>query len=152
AHDSSKVTLTLCSHGIEFEGAASGYHRSYERVSSHQLQSRVNYPCAISALLQIQPTSVFNSGQEDLSDVCVQRLRRLVGLLRVAALVLLFLFVDRQAFAHQDSRQIQLAAAFELPQLPKVPGLPSALTGPSADWRQFDSFFTFVVKRFGDDV
>ena len=44
--------------------------------------------------------------------------------------------------------EIQLAAAFELP---KVPGLPS-LTGPSADWRQFDSFFTFVVKRFGDDV
>jgi hypothetical protein len=36
-------------------------------------------------------------------------------------------------------------------QLPKVPGLPS-LAGPSADWRQFDSFFTFVVKRFGDDV
>jgi hypothetical protein len=35
--------------------------------------------------------------------------------------------------------------------VPKVPGLPS-LTGPPADWRQFDSFFTFVVKRFGGDV
>src|SRR6059058_4734801 len=46
---------------------------------------------------------------------------------------------------------VHWSAAFELPQLPKVPGLPS-LTGPSADWRQFDSFFTFVVKRFGDDV
>jgi hypothetical protein len=45
-------------------------------------------------------------------------------------------------------RIMQFAAAFELP---KVPGLPS-LTGPSADWRQFDSFFTFVVKRFGDDI
>jgi hypothetical protein len=35
--------------------------------------------------------------------------------------------------------------------LPKVPGL-SSLTGPSATWQQFDSFFTFIVKRFGDDV
>jgi hypothetical protein len=30
---------------------------------------------------------------------------------------------------------IRLAAAFQLPQLP-------GLTGPSADWRQWDSFFT----------
>jgi hypothetical protein len=50
--------------------------------------------------------------------------------------------------AAEGSREMQLAAAFELP---KIPALPS-LTGPSADWRQFDSFFTFVVKRFGDDV
>jgi len=48
----------------------------------------------------------------------------------------------------ENSPEMQLAASFELP---KVPGLPS-LTGPSADWRQFDAFFTFVVKRFGDDV
>ncbi|HEU5464973.1 MAG TPA: hypothetical protein VFV82_12645 [Candidatus Binatia bacterium] len=48
----------------------------------------------------------------------------------------------------ENSPEVQLAAAFELP---KVPGLPS-LTGPSADWRQFDSFFTFVIKRFGEDV
>ncbi len=50
--------------------------------------------------------------------------------------------------AAQSGEHTQLAAAFELP---KVPALPS-LTGPSADWRQFDSFFTFVVKRFADDV
>jgi hypothetical protein len=56
-----------------------------------------------------------------------------------------------QADDFNNAREFQLAAAFELPQLPKVPGLPS-LTAPSADWRQFDSFFTFVVKRFGADV
>ena len=50
--------------------------------------------------------------------------------------------------AAEDPSETRLAAAFELPQ---IPGLPS-LTGPSADWRQFDSFFTFVVKRFGSDV
>jgi hypothetical protein len=44
--------------------------------------------------------------------------------------------------------EIQLAADFQLPQLPQLPGL----TVPSADWRQWDSFFTFIVKRFGQDV
>ncbi|HXZ43288.1 MAG TPA: transglycosylase SLT domain-containing protein [archaeon] len=39
----------------------------------------------------------------------------------------------------------QLVAAFQLPQVP-------GLSGPSADWQQWDSFFTFVVKRFGQDV
>jgi hypothetical protein len=42
----------------------------------------------------------------------------------------------------------RLAAAFQLPQLPQLP----ALGGSSVDWRQWDSFFTFVVKRFGQDV
>jgi hypothetical protein len=56
-----------------------------------------------------------------------------------------------QANASKNTRVLQPAAAFEVAQLPKVPGLPS-VTGPSADWRQFDSFFTFVVKRFSDDV
>jgi hypothetical protein len=41
--------------------------------------------------------------------------------------------------------ELKLAAAFQLPQLP-------GLSGPSADWRQWDSFFTFVVKRFGQDL
>jgi Transglycosylase SLT domain len=40
---------------------------------------------------------------------------------------------------------IRLAAAFELPKLPGV-------SGQAADWRQWDAFFTFVVKRFGQDV
>jgi hypothetical protein len=26
------------------------------------------------------------------------------------------------------------------------------LSGPSADWRQWDSFFTFVVKQFGQEL
>ena len=59
----------------------------------------------------------------------------------------LFIFAV-PVYAAPSSPELQLAAAFQLPQ---VPGLPS-LTGPSADWRQFDSFFTFVVKRFGADV
>src|ERR1043166_6008514 len=103
------------------------------------------------SLTQIQPTPVFKL-ERNLSDFGVQRMRRFSGVLHFAAFLLLFIFPGGQAYAHQDSREIQLAAAFELPQLPKVPGLPSGLTGPSADWRQFDSFFTFVVKRFGDDV
>ena len=41
--------------------------------------------------------------------------------------------------------EIQIAAAFQLPQLPGI-------SGPAADWRQWDSFFTFVVKRFGQEV
>jgi hypothetical protein len=41
--------------------------------------------------------------------------------------------------------EIQIAAAFQLPQLPGIPG-------PVADWRQWDSFFTFVVKQFGQEV
>jgi hypothetical protein len=41
--------------------------------------------------------------------------------------------------------ELKLAAAFQLPQLP-------GLSGPSADWRQWDSFFTFVVKQFGQEL
>jgi hypothetical protein len=81
----------------------------------------------------------------------LQRMRLFARALPVAALLVVFLTSDGQADVSKNPRELQLAATFELPQLPKVPGLPS-LTGPSADWRQFDSFFTFVVKRFGDDV
>jgi hypothetical protein len=63
---------------------------------------------------------------------------------------LLVMISDGQADM-QSPRELQLAAAFELPKLPKVPALP-ALSGPPADWRQFDSFFTFVVKRVGEYV
>jgi hypothetical protein len=41
--------------------------------------------------------------------------------------------------------EVRLAAALQLPQLP-------GLSGPSADWRQWDSFFTFVVKQFGQEL
>ena len=69
------------------------------------------------------------------------------GLSVLAVFILLIMF-DASAGAAEKPPKLELAAAFQLPQLP---GLPS-LTGPSADWRQFDSFFTFVVKRFGSDV
>src|SRR4029077_19095194 len=72
------------------------------------------------------------------------------GLLMPAILAAL-LISPIQVRAAQSSAELQLAAAFQLPQLPQVPGL-SSLAGPPADWRQFDSFFTFVVKRFGEDV
>ena len=72
-------------------------------------------------------------------------------LVHAVALLLGLLIFGTHADASNNTGQVQFAAAFQLPQLPQVPGLP-ALTGPSADWRQFDSFFTFVVKRFGDDV
>jgi soluble lytic murein transglycosylase-like protein len=72
--------------------------------------------------------------------------------LPLAVLFVMFLTSDVQANTSKNPAETQLAAAFELPKLPtKVPGLPS-LTGPSADWRQFDSFLTFVVKRVGEYV
>lgn len=148
AHGSSTMTLISCNDEMKFAGAASGYCRSLRRSSLHNPPG-VNCPSVITALSQIQPTLILK-GERDLLGIGVHRMRRLAGVLQLAAL-LLFLFSDGQAYARQDSHEIQLAAAFELPQLPKVPGLPS-LTGPSADWRQFDSFFTFVVKRFGSDV
>jgi len=77
-----------------------------------------------------------------------------VHTLRAAVLLLGFVISGAHGVA-SDTKEVQLAAAFQLPQLPQlpqVPGLPSGLTGPSADWRQFDSFFTFVVKRFAEDV
>ncbi len=81
----------------------------------------------------------------------LQFARRIAGAVFAAALLVLCWTPDGQADASKTSRELQLAAGFELPQLPNVPGL-SALTGPSASWQQFDSFFTFIVKRFGQDV
>jgi soluble lytic murein transglycosylase-like protein len=77
--------------------------------------------------------------------------RLFAGTLPVVALLAVVSLSDGRADAPKIAREVQLAAAFQVPQLPKVPSLPS-LTGPSADWRQFDAFFTFVVKRFGDNV
>ena len=83
---------------------------------------------------------------------CPKSRRLRAHLVQAAALVVVLLISGAQSGAADNTREVQLAAAFQLPQLPQVPGLPSALTGPSADWRQFDSFFTFVVKNFGDVV
>src|SRR5690349_2468267 len=86
---------------------------------------------------------------------CPFRFRLAISVLHAPALytaaLLALLICGAGADASDNTPGVQLAAAFQLPQLPQVPGL-STLTGPSADWRQFDSFFTFVVKRFGEDV
>jgi hypothetical protein len=44
--------------------------------------------------------------------------------------------------------EVRFAAALQLTDLPRLPGLGA----PSADWRHWDSFFTFVVKRFGQEL
>jgi Transglycosylase SLT domain len=61
--------------------------------------------------------------------------------------VLAFMFILASTVRAGDmkSPEFELAAAF---QLPKIPGV----SGEMADWRQWDSFFTFVVKRFGQDM
>ena len=70
-------------------------------------------------------------------------MRRLRLVLITAALFCVF---GSGGFAAETNRPVVMpAAAFQLPQLP-------GLGGPSADWRQYDSFFTFVVKRFGQDL
>lgn len=69
----------------------------------------------------------------------------------LAVVFILLSIIAAPAGAAQNPPNRELAAAFQLPQLPQLPGL-SSVTGPSADWRQFDAFFTFVVKRFGEDV
>jgi hypothetical protein len=46
---------------------------------------------------------------------------------------------------NEKPSEVRLAAAFQLPQLP-------GLGGPSADWRQWYAFFTFIVKRLGQDM
>ena len=73
---------------------------------------------------------------------------RAVSILSLIALVILI--GARQLSAEESAKpaQLKLAAAFQLPQLPQIPGL----SGGSVDWRQWDSFFTFVVKRFGQDL
>jgi len=86
------------------------------------------------------------------SQLCFPLHARLFAWALPQVVLVLFLCSSGHGASDTNAREIQLAAGFELPKLPSnVPGLP-ALTGPSADWRQFDSFFTFVVKRFGDDV
>jgi hypothetical protein len=61
------------------------------------------------------------------------------------AVALLFILVSGVQAADVKSPEFELAAAFQLPQLP-------GLSGQTVDWRQWDSFFTFVVKRFGQDM
>ncbi len=49
--------------------------------------------------------------------------------------------------ATPDRREIAVAQ-LQLPQLPQLPPLGGAV----ADWQQFDSFFTFVVRSLGQDL
>src|ERR1044071_5451518 len=81
----------------------------------------------------------------------LQTTRLFSRVLPFLGLLVILLISCAEAETSGNPPVIQTAAAFDLPQLPKVPGL-SSLTGPSASWQQFDSFFTFIVKRFGDDV
>jgi hypothetical protein len=69
--------------------------------------------------------------------------RTFISALETALLVVLL----SSAVAANEAKlpEVKLAAAFQLPQLP-------GLSGPSADWRQWDSFFTFVVKQFGQEL
>jgi hypothetical protein len=70
-------------------------------------------------------------------------MRTFLLLLEVTFLVLI---LESAPAANEAKRpEVKLAAAFQLPQLP-------GLSGPSADWRQWDSFFTFVVKQFGQEL
>jgi hypothetical protein len=54
------------------------------------------------------------------------------------AVAMLLLTVMPPPLAAKDDAKspAQFAAAFQLPELPRLPGL----GGPSADWRQWDSF------------
>lgn len=63
----------------------------------------------------------------------------------MAIVVSLFAHQVQASDGNMSQAEIQLAAGFQFPQLPGV-------SGPTVDWRQWDSFFTFVVKRFGQDV
>jgi hypothetical protein len=63
---------------------------------------------------------------------------------QAACLLLLAVFVpEARGDTANDSSDLQLAL-----QVPQIPGL----SGQAADWRQWDSFFTFVVKRLGQDI
>jgi hypothetical protein len=72
--------------------------------------------------------------------------RFLPGALSLAMAILSLNFVPPIDAKNRDN--LELAAAFQLPELPKLP----SLGGASADWRQWDSFFTFIVKAVGQDV
>ena len=66
-------------------------------------------------------------------------------LLALEATFLVLILASKPAADEAKPAELKLAAAFQLPQLP-------GLSGPSADWRQYDSFFTFVVKQFGQEL
>jgi hypothetical protein len=65
--------------------------------------------------------------------------------LALGTIVLVVVLASAVAANEAKPPEVKLAAAFQLPQLP-------GLSGPSADWRQWDSFFTFVVKQFGQEL
>jgi len=61
------------------------------------------------------------------------------------AIFLVVILTSAEAANEAKPPEVKLAAAFQLPQIP-------GLSGPSVDWHQWDSFFTFVVKQFGQDL
>ena len=63
----------------------------------------------------------------------------------LGTIFLVVIFTSAGAANEAKPPEVKLAAAFQLPQIP-------GLSGPSVDWRQWDSFFTFVVKQFGQEM
>jgi hypothetical protein len=70
---------------------------------------------------------------------------RLMPLLFTCAIFSIAVIRVGAADGDEKPPEIGLAAAFQLPQLPGLGGRP-------ADWRQWDSFFTFIVKRLSQDM
>ncbi len=60
-----------------------------------------------------------------------------VGVVACTAFIVLIYPCGASADDAKRAAEFKVAAAFQLPQLPQIPGV-SSLTGPSADWRQFD--------------
>ncbi|HWO41704.1 MAG TPA: transglycosylase SLT domain-containing protein [Candidatus Eisenbacteria bacterium] len=69
-----------------------------------------------------------------------------IGSAAVGAWLLLagYVFTPSEIAGNQDP-EIRVAAAVQLPQLPGLALSP-------ADWRDWDSFFTFVIKRFSQET
>jgi hypothetical protein len=64
----------------------------------------------------------------------------------VLTIAILLLTVAPPIDAKEGAKpEVQLAAQFQLPQLP-------GLGGAAVDWRQWDSFLTFIVKRLGQEI
>ena len=63
----------------------------------------------------------------------------------LGTIFLVVIFTSAGAANEAQTPEVKLAAAFQLPQIP-------GLSGPSVDWHQWDSFFTFVVKQFGQEM
>jgi soluble lytic murein transglycosylase-like protein len=67
------------------------------------------------------------------------------AIIRLASVILLLTSVPLVHAKEEAKAETRVAAALQLPRIPGLEGAP-------ADWRQWDSFFTFVVKQFGQEI